>query len=347
MNSCHKKILSKFIFSNPLITSRKLIAINAFFLIGMVALSISCIMNFFITHNYPVSILDAVAFSIFLFSFLDLKNTQNVDKATKIGISIISIFMFTFSIINKNESFGLIWSIFLPIFAMVMLGHKKGLIVSLIYYIVLYSILFYGLFYWENTNWDTLSFLRFIITSLVLIFAIFGMEYSVHKMENNLKEISITDPLTGLYNRRKTDETIKEEYESFNRYDMSLSICIIDIDNFKHINDTYGHAAGDMVLIQLSEILKNNTRKMDIIGRWGGEEFLIIMPHTNIDEAFANIKKIKQKINSFQFEGIGYITCSFGMSEAQNKEENIENIFIRTDENLYKAKNTGKDKIIY
>jgi diguanylate cyclase (GGDEF)-like protein len=346
MNSFYKNFFSQFIFGDPVLT-RKLIAINAFFLIGMIALAIFSIINFFVTHNYPVSLLDTIAFAILLFSFIDLKKTQNIDKATKIGIAIISIFMFTFTIINHNQSFGLIWSIFFPIFAMVMLGHKKGLIVSIIYYIILYSMLFYGLFYWENTNWDALSFLRFIITSFVLVLANFGMEYSVHKMENNLKEISITDPLTGLYNRRKTDETIKKEYESFQRHDMSLSICIIDIDNFKHINDTYGHAAGDMVLIQLSEILKNNTRKMDTIGRWGGEEFLIIMPHTNIDEAFANIKKIKQKINDFQFEKIGHLTCSFGMSEAQNKEENIENLFIKTDENLYKAKNTGKDKIVY
>jgi diguanylate cyclase (GGDEF)-like protein len=346
MNSFYKKFFSKFTFNDPLLT-RKLILINAFFLIGMVALITFGIINFFVTHNYLISFLDVIVFTIFLVSFIDLKKTQNIDKATKIGIAFISIFMFTFAIINHNQSFGLIWSIFFPIFAMVMMGHKKGLIASLLYYLILYLIFFYGLFYWENSNWDLLSFLRFIITSFVLIFAIFIMEYTVYKMQINLKKISITDPLTGLYNRRKTDETMQKEYENFRRYDISLSICILDIDNFKHINDTYGHAAGDKVLMQLSEILKNNTRKTDTIGRWGGEEFIIIMPHTNINEAFVNIKKIKQEINSFQFEEIKHLTCSFGMSEAQNKEENKEKLFIKMDENLYKAKNTGKNKIVY
>ncbi|NCD11753.1 MAG: diguanylate cyclase [Epsilonproteobacteria bacterium] len=346
MNSFYKKFFSKFTFDDPILT-RKLIVINTFFLIGMIAFVIFGIINFFVIHDYLISLLDVIAFAIFLFSFINLKKTQNIDKATKIGIVVISIFMFTFAIINHDQNFGLIWSIFFPIFAMVMMGHKKGLIASLIYYIILDSIFFYGLFYWENTNWNMLSFLRFIITSLVLIFAIFIMEYTVYKMKINLKKISITDPLTGLYNRREIDETMRKEYENFLRYDISLSVCILDIDNFKHINDTYGHAIGDMVLIQLSEILKNNTRKTDTIGRWGGEEFLIIMPHTDMDEAFVNIKKIKQKINSFQFEEIGHLTCSFGMSEAQNKEESIEKLFIKTDENLYKAKNTGKDKIVY
>ncbi|WP_428739573.1 GGDEF domain-containing protein [Sulfurimonas sp.] len=343
MNSLYKTFTS----NNDPLRTRQFILINGFFFIGIIAFIVFGFINFFVTQNYLVSLLDAIALMVFLLSFSDLKKTQHINKAATIGIALISIFMFTFAIINHNQSFGLIWSIFFPIFAMVMMGHKKGLIASLIYYIILYSILFYGLFYWENSSWDMLSLVRLVITSFVLMFAIFIMEYSVYKMEINLQNISITDQLTGLYNRREIDETMQKKYECFQRYEMCLSICIIDIDNFKQVNDTYGHATGDNVLVQLSEILKENTRKTDTVGRWGGEEFIVIMPHTDINNAFEHIKQIKQKINSFQFEEIGHLTCSFGMSEAEHREENVEQLFLKADKKLYEAKNSGKDKIVF
>lgn len=160
-----------------------------------------------------------------------------------------------------------------------------------------------------------------------------------------LEKLSLTDSLTSLYNRLYLDNNYEREIQRANRYKNELSIILIDIDLFKNINDTYGHEVGDTILIQMSNILKKNIRKTDILGRWGGEEFLIICPETNIENAkkiACNIRKIIEKYN---FTISNNITCSFGC--ATYIEKNIkEDTFKRADINLYKAKIEGRNKVI-
>ena len=119
---------------------------------------------------------------------------------------------------------------------------------------------------------------------------------------------------------------------------------IIDVDYFKKVNDTYGHQVGDTTLIEVANILKTNIRESDTVGRWGGEEFVIICPHTNLEgiKIVANI--IRGKIEKHQFPVVGNKTASFGITIYQDND-NLETIISRADEALYNAKNNGRNRV--
>lgn len=162
--------------------------------------------------------------------------------------------------------------------------------------------------------------------------------------KKRIEELSITDKLTGLYNRLKLDEVLIIRIEEFKRYKTDFSIILLDIDDFKMVNDIYGHDMGDNVLKTISTILKDNTRITDVVGRWGGEEFVIICENTNLDEIQILAEHLRIKVEQTIFKDVGNKTISLGI--AQFKEgDTVSTIFKRADERLYLAKTTGKNKV--
>lgn len=162
------------------------------------------------------------------------------------------------------------------------------------------------------------------------------------KME--LEKMASIDKLTDIYNRRMIDQFLQVEIEIASRHNEELSLMIIDIDHFKHVNDNYGHLVGDMVLSQLSKIISDNLRNSDIFGRYGGEEFLIICPKTNKDGAFILAEKLRIIVNDFTFDEVGHKTVSIGIAEFQT-DDTIETLFKKADEALYEAKNSGRNRV--
>ncbi len=163
--------------------------------------------------------------------------------------------------------------------------------------------------------------------------------------KKRIEELSITDRLTQLYNRLKLDEIFVMKLATAGRYNTPFSVIMIDIDYFKLVNDTWGHQAGDDVLKEFAEIIKNNIRETDIAGRWGGEEFLILSSDTDINGAIELSKKLKEIIDSFKFSFAGHKTASFGVSSYHAGDD--ENTMVkRADEALYRAKEDGRDKVL-
>lgn len=161
-----------------------------------------------------------------------------------------------------------------------------------------------------------------------------------------LKLLSVTDKLTGTYNRIKIDECLENEAKRYNRYDHAFGIIIIDIDFFKKVNDTYGHQAGDKVLQEFANLIKENIRKTDVLGRWGGEEFVVICIEIDKQNLLVLAEKLKNKIQEYDFYKAGRKTASFGVTMYRKKEK-IENFIKRADTALYEAKKTGRNKVIY
>ncbi len=159
------------------------------------------------------------------------------------------------------------------------------------------------------------------------------------------EELAITDRLTGLYNRLKLDEVLNYEIAQTSRYDTPLSIIIIDIDHFKNVNDTYGHQTGDIVLKEVAQILRSCSRTSDTSGRWGGEEFLIILPNTNLTGALEAAEKIRTSIENYPFSVVGKKTASFGVAEFL-VEENEDSFIERADQALYRAKSGGRNQVV-
>ncbi|HKL86676.1 MAG TPA: diguanylate cyclase [Treponemataceae bacterium] len=161
-------------------------------------------------------------------------------------------------------------------------------------------------------------------------------------MENEIRRLTEIDSLTQLYNRFKSDTVLKAEIERTQRSSSIFSIIMLDIDNFKKVNDAYGHTAGDEVLKGIARIIRSNIRKIDTAARWGGEEILIIIPETDILGAQNLSEKLLLKISEHSFPDIGHITASFGAAEYENGI--TEAVLVsRADKAMYEAKDAGKN----
>ena len=183
-----------------------------------------------------------------------------------------------------------------------------------------------------------------IIEFTKILESIGEMSDAIEIRENKLITLSSIDKLTQIYNRQKTEDLLRLEIKRSNRYNYSLSIIMLDIDKFKEVNDTYGHKVGDIILEEFANILKKNIRTTDFIGRWGGEEFLIICPETNIEGAEALANNLRREIEEHKFPIIVWKTASFGVA-AYMPEEEINSVMKRADDALYKAKEFGRNRV--
>lgn len=153
-----------------------------------------------------------------------------------------------------------------------------------------------------------------------------------------------TDALTGIANRAGIDELLSRELHRTGRHADPLTIILFDIDHFKAINDTYGHPAGDTVLIALTRLVADLVRDHDTLGRYGGEEFLIVAPQTDAEEGRQLAERLRSAIEQTLFPAAGRVTCSFGVATGQ-PGANVRTLVARADEALYKAKQTGRNRV--
>jgi len=163
------------------------------------------------------------------------------------------------------------------------------------------------------------------------------------KYKKSLEKLTITDPLTKIGNRRHYEQKIEEEIQRANRYKRSLSLLMFDIDYFKKVNDTYGHDIGDVVLREYTSLVKSLVRNEDIFCRVGGEEFMLILPDTDMKSSYIIAEKLRKAIVGFECEV--RVTMSFGLVGHQ-KDEKSDDIYTRVDSALYEAKNSGRNKVI-
>jgi diguanylate cyclase (GGDEF)-like protein len=174
-------------------------------------------------------------------------------------------------------------------------------------------------------------------------------ELQLKSYQEELKMLASIDPMTKLYNRRYFNEIAKNILEGERRNGCELSLMILDIDKFKNINDTYGHNIGDDVIIFVSDILRNNQRESDVICRYGGEEFVILLPETSLENAVFVAEKIRKRIAKSMVRVGGEESFSVSISIGVSKidvlnESNIEAALKRADNALYEAKNLGRNR---
>ncbi len=181
-----------------------------------------------------------------------------------------------------------------------------------------------------------------------------SMDISERKeMEWQLQQLASTDPLTGVFNRRHFLEEVESHLAQSERYKSPLSLMVLDIDRFKSVNDNGGHALGDIVIKQFTQICEQTIRNVDILGRLGGDEFAILMPETAADEALILADRLKMAISQYQIQHESHtlqITTSIGLSTYQNSEtlrDSVQTLLARADEGLYAAKKGGRNLIGY
>ena len=169
---------------------------------------------------------------------------------------------------------------------------------------------------------------------------------ALKQREGEMVEASLTDPLTGIGNRRKLNEALVVEIGRSRRSGQPLSVVMTDIDHFKRVNDDYGHGVGDLVLKHLGVILKSKTRPTDIVARFGGEEFFVLMPGTSLAQASARAEQLRGVLEREVTEPMTRpVTSSFGVAELA-PEETGEALLKRVDAALYRAKDSGRNRVV-
>jgi diguanylate cyclase (GGDEF)-like protein len=195
-----------------------------------------------------------------------------------------------------------------------------------------------------------------LLATIMLLIYVIARERAVHdhvqmdrrleleELARDLDFKATTDPLTGLSNRLKFDQALSAEIRRARRFDVALSLVIYDVDHFKHINDAYGHLAGDQVLIKLSGFVAKRMRETDLLARWGGEEFVILLPLSDVSmaEQFAEI--LRGAIATLPFDHGKSVTCSFGVAQLA-AGESAERLVARADEALYRGKRNGRNRV--
>lgn len=164
------------------------------------------------------------------------------------------------------------------------------------------------------------------------------------KIESELEHLATIDPLTSIYNRRKFNEVLAYELRRDERYPSGLSFILCDLDNFKAINDDFGHNTGDEVLRLFAKLVNNCIRGTDTFARWGGEEFVLLLPEAGFETAIQIAEKIRQEVETTKFSKVDKVTVSFGVTQYLEGDSE-ESLFKRADRALYKAKENGRNRI--
>lgn len=257
-----------------------------------------------------------------LIVFFSHENPHFVIQASAVSVFVLAIF-FLLPNIQKYRLFLAAITIFMFLFFSAVLYHPT--------FLELFSVLIY--------------------LSLCVFFSSLAA-YSLGKymrldFVNNryFLELSMKDPLTDAYNRLKFNESLNREIRLSQRYGRPLSLIMLDIDYFKQLNDKKGHIYGDKVLVELANLLKKAVREFDIFARWGGEEFVVLLPQTERQEAFTIAERLRGLISKENTEKEIDLTCSFGVTSLL-PEDNEDSIMNRLDSALYKAKEKGRDKVI-
>ena len=349
----------------PLI--RKQLLFSKLLLIAIVIFSFLAIYHFFLTNDISLVTIDMSAIFAFLIASLALYKYNDFDSAVTISVLTLFIFITMFTLVNENSDYGLIWTIFFPLFSILTMGHKKGIIFVIFFYTAIFYLSYLGIDKWQMGEWGMTSFFHFAIASSVLVYTIYSVEVSheeLHKELNVLHEketlymqeldnLTVTDPLTSLHNRRHLDRVFKREFYHAKRDNHVMAFYILDIDFFKQYNDTYGHKEGDDALVKVSAIMKEHFRRQeDLLFRLGGEEFGGLITGQNPDEIENFISLLCVKITEQKIEHIGNVnqpilSVSIGINILENfEDDSFDEIYKNADLALYEAKQSGRDKAV-
>lgn len=164
------------------------------------------------------------------------------------------------------------------------------------------------------------------------------------QMQEELQHLAATDTLTGLRNRRAVSAFTEMEIKRAERYGQALSLVMFDIDQFKRINDTFGHLAGDDVLIHVAKLIGERIRASEILARWGGEEFILVLPETDMESAVHLAGELRTLMQEYVFPQVGTVTASFGVTQ-YSRGDSMDSLLHRADIALYRAKESGRNRV--
>lgn len=289
-----------------------------------------------------------------LFSILLMRYTQNYGYGSY-GISITVAIIFAYLIASGGvENTGPLWCYSFFLIIMLLQGFKRGVMAFFGLLIIAIVLMFYPNLSFVSAEYSETFKIRFIASFIALGIMASIYEYLRWKSQidyvaisHELELASRTDALTGLANRRAMQASLEVEQSLFFRHGHPFSIIMMDLDHFKQINDRYGHGKGDELLILIARLLSKEVRQQDLVCRWGGEEFLILLPQTNQEQSLIVAEKLRKAIEVIDLDVIGItdtVTASFGV-ECISTTRNISELLAESDRKLYEAKRHGRNQV--
>jgi len=276
-----------------------------------------------------------------LLDVLWYRRSRNQALASLIGIMIAEGFLASTTPFMGVRN--LYWMFLIPWLASFLLGLRLGLVFAVLGGVTTVTSLFLS-----HAHTVSSDFLVDALGSYALVTVIAAMtEHVRSRYADDLEQRALTDALTGLWNRRGGCILIRRAVAASQRHDHGLSFITFDIDRFKTVNDQHGHAAGDRVLIEIAALARNAVRAADEVVRWGGEEFLVLMPHTGVEQASEVAERLRENVSAHDFGNVGAIRVSAGVaSVAHGAESTWEAHLRRADQALYQAKESGRDRVV-
>ncbi len=318
--------------------------------------SISLFVNL-VEKNYSLSLSVALVILISLFALIWLKNKKRnpVVPQLALGFTLTALSIFILISGGPTDGSSMTWVAVMPLTTVLCMGVLFGAISFALLYSLMLALFFTPLGSIMAVPLTNSMEIRLLLVSLAtfcfgwfLEYARFKTNLALHAAAYKIEQSSLTDSLTGLGNRRDFDRSFKWTMARAGRSNSLYSLAILDIDHFKRVNDTYGHAVGDEVLKHIAREVETQIRNADRIFRWGGEEFTIIMPSTSMNKAVASAERVRKHIESTPFvlgnEKI-FLTVSLGLYSGSESKDISYPLNI-ADQCLYRAKSTGRNKVV-
>ncbi len=331
---------------------QKIIIINLFSFVGMSITGVLAITAAFAGNQVLASVL-FVASAVFALARLSLSRFGNDDLAASTILYILYLLMFYLIYSGGVEGTGPLWIFIVAPVSLFLKGLKKGLVNIAFFLLITCTLLFYPDNQFLGADYSTLFKTRLIYSFLTITFLSGCYELSrkqsyqyVKDLSREYEELSKYDPLTGVSNRRSATAKLENEQRKTFEGSVPLSIILCDVDHFKAVNDEFGHETGDQVLIQLAKLLSDSLRQEDLVARWGGEEFLLILPGTDREGAHAIAEKIHRRLAESALkvsDRVLSITISMGLAEVTG-DEDIKTAIALADKYLYQAKKAGRNR---
>ncbi|CAM3486073.1 GGDEF domain-containing protein [Marinicrinis lubricantis] len=290
---------------------------------------------------------------------------RKIPKASEIVLVLCSgIISYTIYLFMHKDVYGEQIVLILPIFISLIFFERSKLLWNGTAHIALFSVVYWIVNPYQGNHSifefvvSMISFVAYMTIALIVVARVKDLWKLLEESKKTEQELMIRsilldkmtkiDALTGMYNHKTFHEYMEKLIEHSKRHAIPLQLCIMDIDNFKQVNDTYGHQIGDKVLKQVGEIIHGMVTPNDIVSRYGGEEFAVIFMGRSLEECIQNMEDIRKKIESTPIEELedNPVTISAGISTLQPSEEK-DKLFQRVDALLYKAKRSGKNNLIF
>ena len=308
------------------------------------------LINLFQFNDILYFLLDAIGFILSICIYVYYRYSGKVSPTAWSITLLVTAIILSYIVAAKGYSHSLYWATIIPPIAFFLIGRNWGSLISLIVFAVCSIVVYQQIQQQQPVTFGIGSLQNIINVSIahILLFRFYegtrSLAYKQLAAKNQkIQQMAEIDKLTGLYNREKLDSKLTEILSDFLTHQIKVTVIILDVDHFKAINDNHGHLMGDKVLAAIAERLRSKMRQGDILARWGGEEFVVVLSNTELQAGLTQAERLRDDISSHTIEGLA-LTISLGV--AQNEQgDSGETLLDRADQALYRAKNLGRNRV--